>query len=119
MPAVGRSIIGALAGGILAVELYKTRHGIRGSTGLLFVPTFATLIVVGRIGCALSGLDDHTYGVPTTLPWGHDFGDGIPRHPVGVFESLCMMGFLTLALAAFARRSPGFMAHGFHLMVAF
>lgn len=119
VPAIGRSIEGALAGGILAVELYKARSGISGSTGLVFVPTFATLVAVGRIGCALSGLEDHTYGLPTTLPWGHDFGDGIPRHPVAVYESLAMAGFLALSLAAFARRNPYFSAHGFHLMVAF
>lgn len=117
--AVGRSIEGALAGGIVAVELYKIRAGITGSTGLIFVPTFATLVVVGRIGCALSGLEDHTFGLPTALPWGHDFGDGIPRHPVAAYESLSMAGFLHASLAAFARRSPFFMAHGFHLMVAY
>jgi len=33
-------------------------------------------IAVGRIGCFLTGLDDHTYGLPTTLPWAVDFGDG-------------------------------------------
>ena len=119
IPALGRSIEGALAGGILAVEIYKARHGIRGSTGLLFVPTFSTLVVVGRIGCALAGLDDQTYGLPTALPWGHDFGDGIPRHPVAIYESLAMAGFLAASLVAFARRSRFFLAHGFHLMVAF
>lgn len=119
VPAVGRSIIGALAGGILAVEIYKARRGITGSTGLTFVPTFAVLVAVGRIGCALSGLEDHTYGIPTALPWGQDFGDGIPRHPVAVYEALSMAAFLAVALRALARRHPFFMAHGFYLMVGF
>lgn len=118
VPAVGRSIIGALAGGIAAVEIYKARAGITGSTGLTFVPTFAVLVAVGRIGCALSGLEDNTYGIPTTLPWGHDFGDGIPRHPVAAYEALAMAAFLAVALLALARRNPLFMAHGFYLMVA-
>ena len=119
VPAVGRSIMGALAGGIVAVEIYKARARIIGSTGLTFVPTFAVLVAVGRIGCALSGMEDNTYGIPTTLPWGHDFGDGIPRHPVAVYEALSMAAFLCLALLALARRNPLFMAQGFYLMVGF
>lgn len=119
VPVVGRSVLGALAGGIVAVELYKARRGISGSTGLIFVPTFAALVAVGRIGCALSGLEDNTYGTPTTLPWGHDFGDGIPRHPVALYESLTMAGFLAAALIAIARRSPLFLSRGFYLMVGF
>jgi phosphatidylglycerol---prolipoprotein diacylglyceryl transferase len=118
LPGIGRSILGALAGAILAVELYKASRGIKGSTGLLFVPAFATLVVVGRIGCALSGIEDNTYGTPTTLPWGHDFGDHILRHPVAAYESLTMAVFLAAALLALARRTPLFMAKGFHLMVA-
>jgi phosphatidylglycerol---prolipoprotein diacylglyceryl transferase len=119
VPGVGRSIEGALAGGILAVEVYKSRHGIKGSTGLIFVPTFATLVAVGRIGCALSGLEDHTYGLPTALPWSHDFGDGISRHPVAVYESLSMGAFLAVALVLLQRRNRLFLARGFHLMVGF
>lgn len=119
VPMAGRSVLGALAGGITAVELYKARRGITGSTGLIFVPTFAALVAVGRIGCALSGLEDNTYGTPTTLPWGHDFGDGIPRHPVALYESLMMAGFLAAALIAIARRNPLFLTRGFYLMVGF
>lgn len=119
LPGLGRSILGALAGGILAVELYKARAGIRGSTGLIFVPVFAALVAVGRIGCALSGLEDQTYGTPTTLPWGHDFGDGVLRHPVAAYESLAMAGFLLVALWALARRNPLMMTKGFYLLVGF
>lgn len=118
MPGIGRSIVGALAGAIAAVEAYKWRTGIAGSTGLLFVPAFAVSVVVGRIGCLLSGLDDYTYGTPTALPWGVDFGDGIPRHPVQLYESLAMAAFLIAALAALQRRSPFFLANGFYLLVA-
>lgn len=119
VPMVGRSIIGALAGGIVAVELYKQRHGITGSTGLVFVPAFVMLIVIGRIGCDLSGLQDHTYGTPTKLPWGQDYGDGILRHPVAIYESLSMAVFLVVAMVALIRRWSFFLANGFYLMVAF
>jgi phosphatidylglycerol---prolipoprotein diacylglyceryl transferase len=41
---------------------------------------------VGRIGCFVAGLADDTYGKPTNLPWAVDFGDGIGRHPVQIYE---------------------------------
>jgi len=119
VPGVGRSVLGALAGAILAVELYKRARGIRGSTGTVFVAGFATSIAVGRIGCFLSGLGDNTYGVPTALPWGHDFGDGVLRHPVQLYEAFAMASFLAVALAGFARRSPAFMVNGFYLCTGF
>lgn len=114
---IGRSILGALAGAILAVELFKRLRGIKGSTGLIFVPAFATSAAVGRWGCYLSGLADDTYGTPTTLPWGHDFGDGVLRHPVQLYESFFMAGFLALALYLLWRRNPFFMRNGFYLLV--
>lgn len=116
-PGFGRSILGALAGAILAVELFKAIRGIRGSTGIIFVPAFATSVMVGRWGCFLSGLEDQTHGTPTSLPWGHDFGDGILRHPVQLYESFVMGGFLALALYLIGRRAPFFMRNGFYLMV--
>ena len=119
VPGVGRSILGALAGAIAGVELYKTRAGIRGSTGIIFVAGFSASLAVGRIGCFLSGLADQTHGVPTTLPWGHDFGDGIARHPVQLYEAGAMALFLAVALAALARRSPFFLRYGFYLCAGF
>ena len=117
-PIVGRSILGSLLGGIIGVELYKHRNRMTGSTGVIFVAGFTTTVAVGRIGCYLTGLEDHTTGTPSTLPWAVDFGDGIPRHPVQLYESLTMAGFLVLALALLARRSPWFLANGFYLMCA-
>ncbi len=55
-------------------------------------------LVVGRLGCLAAGLGDETFGLPTALPWGWDFGDGVPRHPTPLYE----IGFL-LALAAALR----------------
>ncbi|NJM29659.1 MAG: diacylglyceryl transferase [Rhizobiales bacterium] len=113
----GRSILGALAGAIAAIEFYKAVKGIRGSTGIIFVPAFASTVIVGRWGCFLSGLEDNTAGTPTTLPWGHDFGDGIARHPVQLYESFTMLAFLVVALVLLARRNAWFMANGFYLLV--
>ena len=119
VPMVGRSVLGALVGAIVAVELYKRTMSIRGSTGGVFVPVFVTLVVVGRIGCALSGVEDQTYGLPSTLPWAVDMGDGILRHPVALYESLTMAAFLGVYLAALARRAPWALRHGFYAMTGF
>ncbi|MFO1089378.1 MAG: prolipoprotein diacylglyceryl transferase family protein [Hyphomicrobiales bacterium] len=116
-PMVARSMLGALAGAILAVELYKRGRGIAGSTGLIFVPAFAVSIMVGRWGCYFAGLADDTYGTPTTLPWGHDFGDGVLRHPVQLYESAAMAAFLLYALAMLGTRNPRFLKDGFYLLV--
>lgn len=116
-PGIGRSIVGALAGAIMAVEMFKRWRGISGSTGLIFVPAFTTSVVVGRWGCFLSGLDDETFGTPTALPWGHNFGDGIARHPVQLYESFTMLAFLLVALVLIARRNAFFMRNGFYLLV--
>jgi len=116
-PGIGRSIVGALAGAILAVEVFKRLRGISGSTGLIFVPAFATSVMVGRWGCYLAGLADETHGTPTTLPWGHDFGDGVARHPVQLYESLTMAVFLIVALVLIGRRNAWFFRNGFYLLV--
>lgn len=119
VPGFGRSIVGALAGAIVAIEVFKWMRGIGGSTGLIFVPAFATSVAIGRWGCFLSGIEDHTYGTPTSLPWGHDFGDGILRHPVQLYESSAMTAFLLVALILIGRRNRFFMGNGFYLMVLF
>ena len=116
-PGVGRSIVGALAGAIVAVEIFKRWRGISGSTGLIFVPAFATSVVVGRWGCYFAGLADETYGTPTALAWGHDFGDGVMRHPVQLYESFTMAAFLIVALVLIGRRNASFMRNGFYLLV--
>lgn len=117
--ATGRSILGALAGATASVEIYKAVRGIKDSTGYIYVVPFCVCVIIGRLGCFLSGLDDHTYGTPTTLPWGHDFGDGIPRHPVQVYESLAMACFLISMLLLLARRPAIFVRYGFYMCAGF
>ena len=117
IPQIGHSIAGAVTGGIIAVEIFKRINGIHGSTGAQFVAPLAIGIAVGRWGCFFAGLPDYTYGVPTTLPWGIDFGDGISRHPVQLYESAAMALFLTVYLAKIAARSPVFVRQGFYLLV--
>ena len=95
----GKTIVGGLLGGLLLVEFIKHQLGIRERTGDLFAVPLSVGMVIGRIGCFLTGLDDHTYGTATSLPWGVDFGDGIRRHPTQLYEAL-----VCLALAIFLHR---------------
>ena len=82
----GKSVLGGLLGGFLGAELAKRAVGWKPSTGDAWVPALAAGLVIGRLGCQLSGLWDQTYGGPTSLPWGWDYGDGVPRHPVALYE---------------------------------
>ena len=84
----GKTIVGAFIGGLFAVELAKRHLGIARRTGDLFAVPLCVGIAIGRIGCFLTGLDDHTAGVATALPWGVNFGDGIARHPTQLYEVL-------------------------------
>lgn len=115
---IGHSIAGAVAGGIVGVEVFKLATGVRGSTGGQFVAPLALGIAVGRLGCFFSGLPDYTYGTPTRLSWGVDFGDGITRHPVQLYESAAMLLFLVVYLGALEGDSAFVRRQGFYLFVA-
>jgi len=82
----GKTIVGALLGGLAGVELCKRALRVRASSGDAFALPLMIGIAIGRVGCFLAGLDDHTYGNPTALPWGVDFGDGVARHPTQLYE---------------------------------
>jgi phosphatidylglycerol:prolipoprotein diacylglycerol transferase len=88
----GKTIVGGLAGGWLAVEWIKRHFGTNVATGDFFAIPLAIGIAIGRVGCFLTGLADHTYGAATTLPWGVDFGDGVPRHPIQLYEIIFLLG---------------------------
>ena len=116
---IGRSAFGAIFGGIVGVELWKTIKGRRGSTGVVYVVPLSIGMILGRIGCQLAGLEDMTYGTPTTLPWAWDFGDGIGRHSSPLDESLAMLAFLAGFLAWFRRAPQAVAASGFYVFVAY
>jgi phosphatidylglycerol:prolipoprotein diacylglycerol transferase len=116
---VARSVEGALVGGTVAIELYKWRNGISLRTGARFALPLAVGIAIGRVGCYFAGLDDFTYGTPTTLPWGHDFGDGIARHPVQLYESAAMAGFAGFYVLAVLNRNSFVVTNGFYLVLVY
>ena len=74
-------------------------------------------MAVGRLGCFFAGLDDFTYGTPTSVPWGVDFGDGVHRHPVQLYEALAMGAMLLLLLWRLKKRDPFWLANGFYIVV--
>ena len=94
----GKTIVGGLIGGLIAVEWVKRRLGVVQATGDLLVVPLVIGLAVGRAGCFLTGLSDRTHGLATALPWGIDFGDSVPRHPTQLYE----IAFLLLLLAGLA-----------------
>ena len=89
---MGFAFFGALIGGLLALLFLAWRFRI---SPLLLLdaasPAAAMGYGIGRIGCLISG--DGDYGVPTSLPWGMSFPNGIVPttekvHPTPIYEFL-------------------------------
>jgi len=92
---------GGLIGGTVAVCLWARR--IRFPFLALVdiaAPALAVGLGIGRIGCQLAG--DGDYGVPTSLPWGMSYPDGVVPttdrvHPAPVYETIgCFILFAYL-----------------------
>ena len=93
--AAGKTVLGGIAGGYLAVVWYKRRLGIRRPTGDLFAVAVSAGEAVGRWGCLLGGC---CYGRACALPWAvHQHGAW--RHPTQLYLS----GANALILAALWR----------------
>ncbi len=98
---VGKTIIGAVACGYLAVIYTKRRLGITRPTGDLFAFGIAAGEAIGRFGCFLGGC---CYGKVTSLPWAV-WEHGAYRHPTQIYLSLAAA--LTLgSLVLFQRLRP-------------
>jgi phosphatidylglycerol---prolipoprotein diacylglyceryl transferase len=94
----GFAWFGGLVAGIL-VLLWQGRQAKIGGLGMLDLaaPAVSVGYGVGRIGCLISG--DGDYGVPTRLPWGMSFPNGlVPTvqkvHPTPIYE---LLGALLIA----------------------
>jgi prolipoprotein diacylglyceryltransferase len=106
----GKTILGGIFGGYLAVEIAKSRLGIKVGTGDAFAIPIAIAVMIGRVGCFWAGC---CYGTITELPWGVAFpnaGDanGVLRHPTQLYEGL-FHGVAILLLVLGERRAwiPG------------
>lgn len=103
VPMPGKTVVGGIIGGIFSVEMAKRRFAVTTATGDLFAVPIAVGIAIGRLGCFLTGLADDTFGTVTTLPIGIDFGDGIKRHPVQLYE-IAFLVFLIPVLMTFWKK---------------
>ncbi|MBK8556999.1 MAG: prolipoprotein diacylglyceryl transferase [Lewinellaceae bacterium] len=83
-----KTVVGGFLGGLIGVETTKKLLGIHRSSGDLMTYPILLGLFIGRLGCHVSGLSDGTLGLPSALPWAVDFGDGIRRHPVNLYEML-------------------------------
>lgn len=83
-----KTIVGGLLGGLAGVELMKKAIGEKTSSGDLFTYPLILGMMIGRIGCFLNGTAESVVGLPSQGAWAMDLGDGIPRHPVALYELL-------------------------------
>jgi phosphatidylglycerol:prolipoprotein diacylglycerol transferase len=91
---------GGVIGGAVAVLVWARRAGV---PGLLIAdiaaPALAIGLAVGRVGCQLAG--DGDYGVPTDLPWGMSYPDGVVPttervHPTPIYELVCYVAIFVV-----------------------
>ncbi len=86
-----KTIMGGLFGGLLGVEGAKFIIGEKQSSGDLFTFPIILGIMIGRLGCFLSGIKEFTYGVETKFFMGMDLGDGLYRHPISLYEIIFLI----------------------------
>src|SRR5215471_18103610 len=91
----GFAWFGGFLGGFAALLILARRERIPALTFLdACSPAACVGYAIGRIGCLLSG--DGDYGVPTNLPWGMSFPNGVVPttervHPTPLYEFLAWM----------------------------
>lgn len=80
----GLVFLGGLLGGLIAVTILLHKHKL---PWLVFSDFVAPLLIlgssIGRVGCFLVGDD---YGLPTKLPWGVSFEQGLPPTTTQSFQ---------------------------------
>ena len=85
------TIVGGLTLGLIGVELTKKIIKHKESTGDLIVFPLILAMIIGRIGCFLTGVYEQTYGIETTSIFGMNLGDGLLRHPVALYEIVYLL----------------------------
>jgi len=94
--ASGKTILGGLIGGWLAVEGMKKLSGIRQTTGDWFAIVVPLGCALGRIGCILQGCCPGAVCAPGTRFALND-ASGVPRWPAAPLELLFQFSFLSAA----------------------
>lgn len=98
------TIVGGLAFGLIGVELAKKIVGHKESTGDLIVYPLILAMIIGRIGCFLTGIHEETYGLPTDSFFGMHLGDAYLRHPVALYE-IAFLIFMWFELRMISRKN--------------
>jgi len=97
----GKTILGGVAGGWVAVALAKHSIGIRRPMGDAFAFALAGGEAIGRLGCFIAGC---CYGKVANVAWAvHDHG--ALRHPTQLYSSLAAFATLGVIVWADRRRS--------------
>jgi len=86
-----KTVVGGLVGGFIGVEIAKKILNIKVKTGDLLTYPLILGMIIGRVGCQLTGVSDGTVGNVTTLSWGFDQGDGLMRHPTSLYEIIFLI----------------------------
>lgn len=96
----GYTWFGGVLGGVVAAVLLANLYKIPALKVLDVAPVASLGLACGRVGCFLAG--DGDYGIPTSLPWGISFPNGIvptrvPVHPTPLYEiSYALVIFVVL-----------------------
>ena len=109
--ATGKSILGGLLGGYLAVEAVKRWLNYSGTTGDWFAVITPVALLLGRIGCMLQGCCLGRVCEPGWFTWVD--AAGVPRWPAALVEFI--FNALALAVILWLRRKKLFAGQLFHL----
>jgi phosphatidylglycerol---prolipoprotein diacylglyceryl transferase len=111
-----KTIMGGLFGGLIGVEIAKKMIGEKQSSGDLFTFPIMVGIIIGRIGCFLTGINEFTYGEETSFFMGMDLGDGLMRHPIALYEILFLISlFIFFKSVNFYKKESGLLFKAFML----
>ncbi len=108
----GRTVIGGIIGGWIAVELAKKWMGISAPTGDAFAYALAAGEAIGRIGCYFNGC---CYGKVCSLPWAI-YQHGAWRHPTQIYSSLAAASTFVVLLILRSKLAKG-QAFGVYLVM--
>ncbi|EAR02853.1 prolipoprotein diacylglyceryl transferase [Maribacter sp. HTCC2170] len=112
-----KTIMGGLFGGLLGVEFVKKIIGEKQSSGNLFTLPIILGVIIGRIGCFLSGINEFTYGKVTDAFSGMDLGDGLHRHPIALYEVIFLIVLFVIIKNLLERKEPDFNGSYFKLFM--